>query len=198
MNLLKRIVGDDRQHLLDVCDKTIFFCQFEKPFSSYKKIVVIAPLMSELESSFALWVERIIRLGKELNLKIELYASESTFEWWTRVKEANKISSDTKWVEIEELDDFFLVNQKKSDTDLIVYCSSRNGSISYVSTNDSISGKLEKAYSENDFITIYPSQSLVENMFSTYEDIDASAIAKGVETFQKIGKEVGNIFKKSS
>jgi len=38
----------------------------------------------------------------------------------------------------------------------------------------------------------------VENMFGNYEDIDGSAITMGVEAIQKIGKEVGNIFKKGN
>ena len=197
-NLLKRIVGDDRDHLLDVCDKTIFFCQFDKPFVSHNKIIVIAPPMAELESSFALWVERLIRLGKELNIKMELYSTIATYERWQKVSEANKIANVIKSIEIEEIDDFFLLNQKKSDSDLLIFCSARNGGISYASGIDSFPGKLEKAFPENDTIIIYPSQSIVENMYGNYDDIDVSAITKGVEAIQKIGKEVGSIFKKGS
>jgi hypothetical protein len=197
-NLLKRIVGDDRDHLLDVCDKTIFFCQFDKPFVSHNKIIVVAPPMAELESSFALWVERLIRLGKELNIKLELYATAATYERWQKVSEANKIAIVIKSIEIEEIDDFFLLNQKKSDSDLLIFCSARNGGISYASGIDSFPSKLEKAFPENDTIIIYPSQSIVENMFGNYEDIDVSAITKGVEAIQKIGKEVGSIFKKGN
>jgi hypothetical protein len=36
-----------------------------------------------------------------------------------------------------------------------------------------------------------------ENYYSTYQDISANPISAGVETIQKIGREVGNIFKKS-
>ncbi|MEN9439991.1 MAG: hypothetical protein RLZ33_67, partial [Bacteroidota bacterium] len=122
----------------------------------------------------------------------------ATYEKWIKVSEANKISIETKLVEIEELDDFFLLNQKKTDTDLLIFCSARNGGISYATGIDSFPGKLEKAFPENDTILIYPSQSIVENMFGNYEDIDGSAITMGVEAIQKIGKEVGNIFKKGN
>lgn len=198
MNLLKRIVGDDREHLLDVCDKTIFFCQFEKPFVSHHKIIVIAPKMAELESSFALWVERILRLAKELNIKLELYSSVITFEKWQKVSEANKISIETRLIEIDEIDDFFLLNQKKSENDLIIFCSARNGGISYESGIDSFPGKLEKAFNENDTVIIYPSQNMVENIYGNYEDFDSSALTKSVEAIQKISKEVGSIFKKGN
>ena len=81
-------------------------------------------------------------------------------------------------------------------TDLIVVCNSRKGSVSYSIDNDLFLPKFQKAYGENDHILIYPSQELVENFFSTYEDMSADTLAKGVETIQKIKKEVGNIFTK--
>ena len=64
INLIKRIVGDDRAHLMDSCDKTIFFCQVERPSVNYEKIVVVAPLLAELEPSFVSWVERVFRLAQ--------------------------------------------------------------------------------------------------------------------------------------
>jgi Kef-type K+ transport system membrane component KefB len=63
INLFKRIIGDDRAHLMDSCDKTIFFCQVERPSVNYEKIVVVAPVLSELESTFVSWVERVFRLS---------------------------------------------------------------------------------------------------------------------------------------
>jgi hypothetical protein len=197
MTLLKRMVGDDREHLLDVCDRTIFFCQFERPSVSYEKILVICPKMAELESSFPLWVERVLRMARQLNLKVDLFASASTHERWMKVGEVNRISVETKLTEIEELDDFFLLQSKKSDDDVIVFCAARNGGISYNQSVDNFSAKLDKAYPENDFITVYPSQNSLENIYANYDDFDPSALSKGVEAIQKIGKEVGSIFKKN-
>jgi hypothetical protein len=37
----------------------------------------------------------------------------------------------------------------------------------------------------------------LDNIYGSYDDFDAVAITKGVEAIQKIGKEVGSIFKKS-
>jgi hypothetical protein len=196
-NFLKRIVGDDREHLLDVCDRTIFFCQLERPSVSYQKILVICPKMAELEMSFALWVERILRMARQLNVRIDLFASTATYEKWLKVGEVNRISVETNLTELDELDDFFLVQNRKSDDDMIVFCASRSGGISYVPAVDAFSAKLDKAYPENDFITIYPSQNSLDNIYASYDDFDPTTLSKGVEAIQKIGKEVGNIFKKN-
>ena len=197
MNLLKRIVGDDRAHLMDVCDKTIFFCQLDHPSVSYERILVVCPKFAELETSFSLWVERILRLAKQLNLKIELYATHATYEKWLKVGEANRILVTTKLIDIEEVDDFYLLHSSRSEEDIIIFCSARPGAVSYQQGLDSFPAKLEKGYPDNDLIIIYPSQHSLDNIYGSYDDFDAVAITKGVEAIQKIGKEVGSIFKKS-
>lgn len=196
MNLLMRIVGDDREHLLDVCDKTVFFCQLDMPFISKRKILTICPEFAELENSFTNWLERILRLSKELKLPLEIFAGEQTFEKIKLYADLRKFNVDIVHHVITELEDFFLLNNKIESTDLLVFCSARQGAISYTSGIDAFRSKLEKAYTNNDRILIYPSQVIADNIYTTYEDISSSAISKGVETIQKIGKEVGSIFKK--
>lgn len=196
MNLLMRIVGDDREHLLDVCDKTVFFCQLDMPFISKRKILTICPEFAELENSFTNWLERILRLSKELKLPFEIFAGEQTFEKIKLYTDLRKFNVDIVHHVITELEDFFLLNNKIESTDLLVFCSARQGAISYTSGIDAFRSKLEKAYPNNDRILIYPSQVIADNIYTTYEDISSSAISKGVETIQKIGKEVGSIFKK--
>jgi Kef-type K+ transport system membrane component KefB len=194
-NILKRIVGDDRAHLLDVCDKTIFFCQLDKPSVSYQKIVVVAPLLSEIEPTFSLWVERVLRLSKELSINLEIYSSIATYDRFQKVAFANKLDFNVRLKEIENLDDFFPLYNKSKD-DLVVFCSARVGSVSYDQMIESISTKLEKACPNNDLIFIYPGLQ-VDPLYAAYDDISASPIIAGVETIQKIGREVGSIFKKS-
>lgn len=196
MKLLLRIVGDDRDHLLDVCPKTVFFCQLDRSFAEKKRIILICPPFADLENSFTSWLERILRLAKELRIELVVFAPDATFEKIKLYFDYRKISVDMQHKAITELDDFFLQNFKIEKTDLLVMCSARPGSVSYSINVDHFLPKIEKAFEKNDKILIYPSQETTENVFSTYDDISAEAISKGVETIQKIGKEVGSIFKK--
>jgi hypothetical protein len=106
----------------------------------------------------------------------------------------NRIPGRTKFIEVEETDDFFLKHTKKSDDELIVFCSARSGSVSYSSGIENFPSRLEKGYSSNDTIFIYPSQKVIENLYGNYE-FDSNPISAGVEKIQKLGKEVKNIFK---
>ena len=194
MNLLMRIVGDDRDHLLDVCDKTVFFCQLDMPFLSKRRIILVCPALAELENSFTNWLDRILRMSRELNLPIITFTGEQTFDKISTYAKNRNFNVHFDYQKIEELDDFFMLNYRIETTDLLVYCAARNGAISYTSSVDFFRAKLEKAFPMNDRILIYPSQ-VSDNLFNSYDDISTNPITKGMETIQKIGKEVGSIFK---
>lgn len=196
MNLLMRVVGDDRDHLLDVCPKTVFFCSLDRTFVEKKRIVLICPPFADLENSFASWLERVLRLAKELKLELILFTTEYAQKKIAYYISIRKFALDVEYKTIVELDDFFLQNFKIERNDLLVMCAARTGSVSYSINVDAFIPKIEKAFESNDRILIYPSQEIMENVFSNYEDISADAITKGMETIQKIGKEVGSIFKK--
>lgn len=190
-NFIQRMVGDERDHLMDVCDKTIFFCHFDKSMVSYTRVVVMAPPLCELENSFAIWVERIFRLAKELNLKIELFSTNATKERFEKIGPANKIDAAIKFNEIEHFEDA-LLKYDKNKNDLIITCLARKGAVSHSVDIDTYTAKLEKACPTNDVVFIYPALE-IDPLYANYDDISATPIAAGVETIQKIGREVGSI-----
>ena len=190
-NFIQRMVGDERDHLMDVCDKTIFFCHLEKPMASYTRVVVLAPPLCELENSFAIWVERVFRLAKELNLRIELFSTFATKERFEKIGPANKIEAQIKFNEIELFEDS-LLKYEKNKSDLIITCLARKGAVSHSFEIDGYTAKLEKACPTHDVVFIYPALE-IDQLFANYDDISATPIAAGVETIQKIGREVGSI-----
>jgi Kef-type K+ transport system membrane component KefB len=198
MNLLMRVVGDDREHLLDVCDKTVFFCQLDMSFASKRRIVLICPALAELESSFTSWLDRVLRLSRELNLPMTVFSCAATYEKILLYAEKCKLYPTFEHQAIAELDEVFLLNYKMESSDLLIFTSARKGAVSYSSGIDTFLSRAEKAFPDNDRILIYPAQAVSDNLFGAYEDISSGAITKSVETIQKIGKEVGSIFKKGN
>ena len=194
INLIKRIVGDDRAHLMDSCDKTIFFCQVERSSVNYEKIVVVAPLLAELEPSFVSWVERVFRLAHELKIPMLAYMHPNTYERFLKVAAANKLDANVKGIAIEEIQDFFMFSDRK-ENDFVIAVGARTGSVSYVNEIEPFLAKVQKAYEDNDWVLVIPGQEK-ENLFKEYEDISGNAIGIGVDTLSRIGKEVGSIFKK--
>ena len=196
INLIKRMVGDDREHLLATCEKTVFFCSLTRPSVDYERIVIVAPLLAELEQTFILWSERILRLGKELKIPVVLYGGSSTHERLEKVAIANKIDSEISLQELTSLDTFYPTFQKRN-SDLIVLVSCRTGSVSFDSQMEIVVQNVEVAFDKNDYLLIYPGSVGNDPAFSNYDDINAAPLVAGVETIQKISREVGSIFRKN-
>lgn len=195
-NIIKIMVGDDREHLLSSCEKTVFFCSLDKPSVGYERIVVVAPLLAELEQTFIHWAERLLRFGKELKIPIHLYGSAGTFDRLEKVAQANKIDAEIKLKELESLEAFYPSYQKKN-SDVIALVACRQGSVSYDSQIEQILQNIEVAFQNNDYLLIYPGSVGNDPAFSNYDDINSAPLVAGVETIQKISREVSNIFKKN-
>ncbi len=197
LNLLKRLVGDDREHLLDVCEKSVFFCQFNNSFATYRTVALVCPQMAELESSFNQWLERVFRVAKELNCVMEIYAVEATFEKIEAYKNFRKFGTSLKHIPIELTEDTLrLLEHKKEDT-LLVSVFARKGSVSSFLGMESLPQRMERQLELMDHVFIYPAQQPNDSAFGSYDDINAGPLGAGVEAIQRLSKEVGGIFRKN-
>ncbi len=197
MNLLKRIVGDDRDHLLDVCTKTVFFCRFNFSFSSYTKLILVCPPYAELETSCSQWVERVMRMSRELNCSIQFFGVQETYDKLKEYQLFHKFMADISFTECESPENILTELPKFGKESLFVCVFARSGSVSSFAGQDSLAPRLEKENPIIDQIFIYPSTTSTNLSFSAYDDMANSPISVGVETIQRIKKEVGDIFKKS-
>lgn len=96
-----------------------------------------------------------------------------------------------------EWEDFFILSKNIHKDDLVVLISARKGAASYMGVLENLPSKLEKYFPLNSRFVIYPQQ--FDNFSDDrYPDLDISSepLNKGIETVQKIGKEIGSIFKK--
>jgi Kef-type K+ transport system membrane component KefB len=193
-NMLMRLVGDERDHLLDVCDKTVLFCQFDRPSATYDRIVLMCPPLAELEPSFSSWADRVIRYAQQLSLPVILFSTEEFKQTFVQFGNNQRMAPKLEHILIDDLEGIFLFNTTLHEDDLIVFCSARKGSISYASGIETFTSKLNKAYENNDYIFIYPSQEMTDTLSMQYDGIATAPIAKGMEAVQKIRKELGNIF----
>lgn len=196
LNLLKRLVGDDRDHLLNVCERTVFFCHFERSFASFRKLYLACVPLAELESSFSQWLDRVHRISRELNLDIEVV---STVETYDKIREYLKVKNSGvkhSHTAIEHAEDFAFHPPKDPATTLIFTILSRKGSVSSFLGLESLPNRLEKDWEDFDRVFVYPAQHGSDNVFGTYDDMNAGPLTVGVETIQRISKEVGGMFKK--
>lgn len=192
-----KLIGEKLDSILNNTDKTTFICHLEKPLVLHKRIVIAAPPLSEHENGFGLWVSKMSKLAQELSISIVMYCNEATQKAVDRYLKKTRQGSIITTKIFSDWEDFLIISKDINEDDLFVLISARKGATSYIGVLENLPTKIEKYFPNNNRFVIYPQQ--FENFSDDrYADLDISSepLTKGIEAVQKIGKEIGSIFKK--
>lgn len=189
-----RLLGDKLESVLQNVDKTVLVSHFRSPLVTQKRIVVMAPPLAEHEKGFDLWLYKVARLAQELTLPIMVHCNEATENAIRRALKQAKLTPSLSVHPFDKWEDFLVLSRHIHDNDLLVLVSARRGAASYISVLDGLPGKLEKYFSANNRIVVYP-QQFTDRHIQDYTGFSSEPLNIGLETVQKIGKGLGNIFK---
>lgn len=195
-DLMNKIFGEKTDNIINNSEKTIFICQFNFPFEANKRIVAIAPPLCQLEEGFSFWILKLSTLAQELSLPVLFYCNKKTeFEIQKHIKKFD-LAKSVHFKEFDDWQDLLILSRRIDRDDLIFLVSARIKTVSWMSMLDNLPSKLEKYFELNNKIIIYPQQKIDGHLNYTYKDINSEPLEIGIETIQKIGKGLGNIFKK--
>ena len=193
--VLNKLMGEKVENLIYSVDKSLFISQMNRPLVDHKRIVLIAPPLTEKEKGFKLWILKVTKLAQELSLPIIYYGTEATQNAIQKEIKNHYLNAVFSYNAFEDWDDFLILSRNIQESDLLIIVSSRRGSVSYLSYLDNIPAKLDKHFAANNKIIVYPQQY---NRYDTegYDHVTSEPLTKSIETIEKIGKGIGNIFKR--
>jgi nucleotide-binding universal stress UspA family protein len=191
---LDKLIGEKVESILSNTDKTTFICHLIKPMVLHKRIVIVAPPLTEHENGFGLWVSKITKLAQELSITIVIYCNEATEIAVEKFFKKAKLTASIKVESFTDWEDFLVLSRHIHEDDLLVLVSARKGATSYLSALDNLPVKLENHFAENSKLVIYP-QQFTDGNISEYNDFSSEPLNKGIEAIQKIGKGIGAVFK---
>lgn len=193
--LIDKLIGEKLDNILSNTDKSIYICHLDKPLILHKRIVVAAPPLTEHEKGFEHWLTKIARLAQELSIPIELYCNEATQKHVESVFNRAKLAASRSVTNFSDWDDFLILARNIREADLFVLVSARKGTASYMPALENLPLKLEKHFSANSRIIIYPQQFGQRYVIERFDDITAEPLSKSIETLQRLKRGIGNIFK---
>jgi hypothetical protein len=194
---IDKLIGEKVDSILNNTDKTTFICHLEKPLFLHKRIIIVAPPLTEHENGFGLWVTKIARLAQELNIPILLYCNATTEKAIERLFKKAKLSASISIKLFTDWDDFLVLSRNIHEDDLFVLVSARKGATSYLNVLDNLPVKLEKHFATNSRFVVYPQQYANNISREQYNDISSVPLNKGIKAVQRIGKDISSIFKKN-
>ena len=192
---LDKLVGETVDSVLTSTEKNTFICYLNKPLVLHKRIIIAAPPLCEHEIGFELWITKISRLSQELSIPVHLYCNSTTGKAVSKTMAIAKLPIPFSLIPFDDWDDFLILARNIQENDLFVLISARKGTASYTQVLDNLPAKLEKHFASNSRVIIFPQQYKKEEGLEVFDEIDTDPFNKGIESIQKIGKEIGKIFK---
>ena len=192
---LDKLVGESVDSVLTSTEKNTFICYLNKPLVLHKRIIIAAPPLCEHEIGFELWVTKLSRLSQELSIPVQLYCNSISAKAVSKTMAKAKLPVPFSLIQFDDWDDFLILARNIQDSDLFVLVSARKGTASYAQILDNLPAKLEKHFAANSRIIIFPQQYKTEEGLEVFDEIDTDPFNRGIESIQKIGKEIGKIFK---
>ncbi|MCU0385539.1 MAG: cation:proton antiporter [Flavihumibacter sp.] len=192
--LLEKFFGETTENILSGLDRNIMISNIQKVLITHKRVLMFCPPLVEMEKGFYTCFDIIMRLSKELSIPVLCYSNARSQRDINHYLQKSKTGT-VNFNQFNDWEDFLVLSRSIQAEDMIVFFSGRKGSISYDPVFDNLLIKLDKYFSSNSKLMVYPSQFDTDHKFEEYEDINPETLNKGIEKIQKIGREIGNIFK---
>jgi Kef-type K+ transport system membrane component KefB len=194
-SLVDKFIGERTETILNDTDKNIFLCCIEKLLISSKRIVLLAPPFSEMENGFESWLNKTILLAHELSLGISCTSNKETRDEIETYLSNNKLGH-FHFDLFDDWEDISVLSKQINEDDIIVFISSRKGTVSYHKFMENLALKLEKFFPLNSKFLVYPQRNDTENKYTEYRDVSSETLTKSITTLKKVGKELRILIQK--
>jgi len=184
--LINKLIGEKVDSILSNTTKTTFICHLEKPLVLHKRILIAVPPLAERENGYEQWFFKMINLAQELSVPIQVFCNNDSEDAFQKFVINSKISANLIFKPFEDWDNFFVLGNDVKVDDLFVLISARKGSASYMNVLENLPVRLEKHFSSNSRLVIYPQQFNQSYGNELYGDIAGASdtINQGRDTFK--------------
>lgn len=153
---IEKLIGERIESILQLTEKTLFICDFERPLINHKQLFVVVPPLAELENGFRLWVSKVSRFSQELSLPIVYHCNEETQKAIVKCTKQLRINTVNQFCLFEDWEDFFILSKNLQQDDFFIIILARKGAISHLNVMENLPTKSEKYFPTHSKIVIYP------------------------------------------
>lgn len=190
-------LGTLGQGILQRCNTTTMIYRPAQPLSTISRSIIFVPDNAEKELGFPFWLVKVWNIGRNAGVKLVFYGSERIVKFLSKIHENNPVEAEFNV--FGDWDDFLILGREVKSNDMLIFILSRKDYPSYASYMTKISTYLNKYFSANNFLLIYPLQKGVAE-HTDYDPTSSSMyeqIPESIEFFDDLLKRVGSLFRKN-
>lgn len=150
--------GTNTNQLLRATNKMIIITRTFIPANAFTRIVVWAPKNAQYETGFSQWVRTMANLTRQVGCRVIFCCPDDIQPLIRGILYHDNFGIRCEFRTVESWDDFILLSNRVLDDDLFVVIGSRVNSVSYSDAMLEMPQFLQKYFSRNNLLVIYPEQ----------------------------------------
>jgi hypothetical protein len=151
-------LGQMTSDLLNSIRKQVMIYRNNIPLNTINKIQLVVPRKAEFEPGFEQWSRRVAQLASQIACPVKVYSGKGTIAEIGNVWNKKKFNIKIEPVEYREWHDFIHVANHTKPDHLVVFIVSRKGTLSRHNYMDHLEEQIERYFSSNNLLIIYPEQ----------------------------------------
>lgn len=168
--VIDTFLGAKIDQLLRGTNRMVVISRCYIPVNTVTRIAVFVPDKAEYESGFHEWVVALGRLARQIGCRIIFCVRPHQQPIIRGVVHSEALGIRHEYRMIEDKDDFMLLANRVLDDDLFVVIGARPNSVSYSSEMVEHTLILQRYFSRNNLVIIYPEQFGAEGASFTFTD----------------------------
>ncbi len=150
--------GEFHQNLFTGLRRQIIMARFNQPTNTIRAIHVAVPSRAQYEVGFYRWLERLGRVGENLDCRMIFHCRQDTLaviqEYFQKTRSSLRLEFDVMahWIEFPKLASTIAKDH------LLIVITARKGTISYKSALDRLPEELENYFSGTNLMIVFPDQ----------------------------------------
>ena len=190
VNIVDSFFGMLAENLLKGLHREVMIAKFLIPINTIRRIIIAVPPKAEYEAGFQKWVEHFCRMGGTLGCRVHFFANEETTVQLQALVKKKYGQTLTDFSRLDDWGDLLILTGQVNYDHLLVVISARRGSISYDSSFEKLPAQLNKYFSNNSLIVLYPDQ-----LGEPQDAVSFSNPRNEAQHYEKVGKWVYKWFK---
>lgn len=177
VSVIDSFFGNKMEQLLRATNRMIIITRCFIPANTLTRIVVWVPKDAQYESGFSRWVRALARLTRQVGCRIIFCCNGDIQPLIRGVLYQENYGIRCEFRTVEDWDDFILLGNRVLDDDLFVLIGARANSVSYSAEMVELPSFLQKYFSRNNLMVIYPEQFGAEVALTSFTDPLSSDIS---------------------
>ncbi len=192
--VIDTFLGLKVEQLLKSTNKMLIISRCFIPLNTVTRMLVAVPRDAQYETGFSRWVRAVARLTRQLGCRVIFCCHDDIQPLIRGVLYQENFGIRCEFRTVNSHDEMILLSPEVLDDDLLIVVSARPQSVSYTDEVADMQSLLQRSFSRNNLIIIYPEQYGEASQLVSFYDNISGDLGANASWVRNASRKIGSIF----